>query len=115
MIVREAKRQGVQRIVITHALTVPVRMSLDQIREAASLGAYIELVYGRMNAAEYGRTIRALGPAPFILSTDLGQPNNPLHPDGMIAFFKAMRKEGISVEDIERMAKTNPARALGLP
>ena len=115
MIVREAKRQGVQRIVITDALTVPVRMSLDQIREAAGLGAYIELVYGRMNAAEYGRTIRALGPAPFILSTDLGQPNNPLHPDGMIAFFEAMRKEGISEADIERMAKTNPAQALGLP
>jgi hypothetical protein len=115
MIVREAKRQGVQRIVITHALTVPVRMSLDQIREAAGLGAYIELVYGRMNAAEYGRTIRALGPASFILSTDLGQPNNPLHPDGMLAFFEAMRKEGISEADIERMAKTNPAQALGLP
>jgi hypothetical protein len=115
MIVREAKRQGVQRIVITHALTVPVRMSLDQIREAAGLGAYIELVYGRMNAAEYGRTIRALGPASFILSTDLGQPNNPLHPDGMIAFFEAMRKESISEADLERMAKTNPARALGLP
>jgi Family of unknown function (DUF6282) len=115
MIVREAKRQGVQRIVITHALTVPVRMSLEQIREAAGLGAYIELVYGRMNAAEYGRTIRSIGPAPFILATDLGQPNNPLHPDGMLAFFEAMRKEGISESDMERMAKTNPARALGLP
>src|SRR5579863_3431053 len=115
MIVREAKRQGVQRIVITHALTVPVRMSLEQIREAAGLGAYIELVYGRMNAAEYGRTIRALGPAPFILATDLGQLRGPLHPDGMLAFFEAMRKEGISEADIERMAKTNPAKALGLP
>ncbi len=83
--------------------------------EAAGLGAYIELVYGRMNAAEYGRTIRAVGPASFVLSTDLGQPNNLLHPDGMIAFFEAMRKEGISVADIERMAKTNPAQALGLP
>jgi len=28
-------------------LTVPVRMNLDQIREAAGLGAYVELVYGR--------------------------------------------------------------------
>jgi hypothetical protein len=115
MIVREAKRQGVQRIVITHALTVPVRMSLDQIREAAGLGAYIELVYGRMNAAEYGRTIRALGPASIILATDLGQPRGLLHPDGMLAFFEALRKEGISEADIERMATTNPAQALGLP
>ena len=115
MIVREAKRQGVQRIVITHALTVPVRMSIDQIREAAGLGAYIELVYGRMNAAEYGRAIREVGPGSFILATDLGQPNNPLHPDGMLAFFDAMRKQGISEADIELMSKTNPAKALGLP
>jgi predicted metal-dependent phosphotriesterase family hydrolase len=33
----------------------------------------------------------------------------------MIAFFEAMRKEGISEADIERMSRTNPARALGLP
>jgi Family of unknown function (DUF6282) len=114
MILREAQRQGVRRMVVTHALTPPVRMNLDQMREAAQLGAYIELVYGRMNAMEYARAIRDLGPEHFILSTDLGQPNNPLHPDGMLAFFDAMRKQGIPTADIERMAKTNPARALGL-
>ena len=114
MILREAKRQGVQRMVVTHALTVPVRMNIEQMREAAGLGAFIELVYGRMNAAEYGRAIREVGPEHFILATDLGQPNLPLHPDGMLAFFAAMRKEGIPEADIERMAKTNPARALGL-
>jgi hypothetical protein len=53
-----------------------------------------------MNAAEYGRTICALGPESFILATDLGQPNNPLNPDGMIAFVEATRKEGISLPDI---------------
>jgi predicted metal-dependent phosphotriesterase family hydrolase len=38
-----------------------------------------------------------------------------MRPDGMLAFFGAMRKEGIRAADIDRMAKTNPARALGLP
>ena len=90
-------------------------VNLDQMREAAQLGAFIELVYGRMNAAEYARAIRQVGPEHFILATDLGQPNNPLHPDGMLAYFEALRKEGIAASDIERMAKTNPARALGLP
>jgi hypothetical protein len=115
MILREAQRQGVKRMVVTHALTPPVRMNIDQMREAAQLGAFIELVYGRMNAAEYAGAIRQIGPEHFILATDLGQPNNPLHPDGMLAYFEALRKEGIAVSDIERMAKTNPARALGLP
>ena len=115
LILREAQHQGVQHMVVTHALTPPVRMSVDQMRQAVQLGAFIELVYGRMNGPEYARAIRAIGAEHFIISTDLGQPNNPLHPDGMVAYFEALRKEGISAADIERMSKTNPAKALGLP
>ena len=114
MILREAQRQGVRHMVVTHALTPPVRMNLEQMRSAAQLGAYIELVYGRMNAAEWARAIRTVGAEHIILSSDLGQPNSPMHPDGMLAFFEAMRKEGIPAADIEKMSKTNPARALGL-
>jgi microsomal dipeptidase-like Zn-dependent dipeptidase len=67
-----------------------------------------------MNAAEWARAIRAVGAEHVILSSDLGQPNGPMHPDGTLAFFEAMRKEGIAASDIEKMAKANPARALGL-
>ena len=45
----------------------------------------------------------------------LGQAGNPLHPDGLLAFFAALRGEGFSVSEIERMAKVNPAQLLGLP
>jgi hypothetical protein len=115
MLIREARKQGVEHIVVTHALTVPVRMSIAQMKEAANMGAYLELVYGRMNLAEYVRAIREIGPEHFILSSDLGQPNNPLHPDGLVAYFAALKKEGFSDADIARMSKINPARALGLP
>jgi len=115
MIVREARKQGVEHVVVTHALTPPVRMSIAQIKEAAGMGALIELVYGRMNAAEYAKAIREIGPEHFILSTDLGQPNGPLHPDGMVLYFAALKKEGFTDAEIDLMAKTNPAKALGLP
>ncbi len=114
MIVREARKQGVQHVVVTHATTPPVRMSIAQMKEAAQLGAYIELVYGRMNAAEWAQAIREVGAEHVILSTDLGQPNNPLHPDGMLAYFAELKKQGITEAQIDRMAKTNPAKALGL-
>ena len=39
MIVREAKRQGVQHIVVTHAIQAPVKMSIPQMKEAAREGA----------------------------------------------------------------------------
>ena len=114
MIVREARNQGVEHVVVTHALTPPVRMSIAQMKEAAQMGAMIELVYGRMNAAQWAQAIREVGPEHIILSSDLGQPNSPLHPDGMVAYFAALKKEGITEAQIDLMAKTNPAKALGL-
>jgi hypothetical protein len=37
-----------------------------------------------------------------------------LHPQVLLDFMEALHKEGISVADINLMAKTNPALALGL-
>jgi hypothetical protein len=114
MLIREAKRQGVQYVVVTHATRPPVRMSIPQMQEAAKLGAYIEFVYDRQGIPETARGIRAVGPEHCILSSDLGQPNNPLHPDGLQAFFAGLENEGISQADIERMSQKNPAVVLDL-
>jgi hypothetical protein len=121
MIIREARRQGVKHIVVTHAMIKPIHMTTDQMREAAKMGAYIELVYNALigpnkefTFGQYAAAIRAVGPDHCILSSDLGQVGNPLHPDGLVQFFAGLRKEGISQADIDLMSKTNPARVLGL-
>jgi hypothetical protein len=121
MIVREAKRRGVQHVVVTHAMASVVRMTIPQMREAASQGAYIEFVYNatigpdnRLDIADYAKAIRAIGPEFCILSSDLGRVGNPIHPDGMALFFEGLLKAGISQADIDLMSKTNPARVLGL-
>ena len=53
------------------------------------------------------------------MATDLGGvppgTNTPLEPHGFLEFMRAMHREGISVADINRMTKVNPALALGLP
>jgi hypothetical protein len=119
MIIREGRRQGVQHIVVTHAMLVG--MTIPQMREAAKLGAYLEFVYGgligpgkKFEMRDYAQAIREVGPASCILASDLGQPANPLHPDGLATFFAGLMKEGFSQADIDLMSKTNPARALGL-
>lgn len=120
MIVHEARRQSVAHIVVTHAMLAPVRMSVAQMREAAANGAYIEFVYNGLLGAnkasihDYAEAIRAVGAASCILASDLGQVGNPLHPDGLAAFFTGLKSESISEADIGRMSKINPARALGL-
>src|SRR6266849_4406869 len=121
MLIREARAAGVQSIVVTHGMLPPVGMNVEQMREAARLGAYIEFVYNALigpskafEIAEYAQAMHAVGPEHCILSSDLGQAGNPLHPDGLEAFFAALRGQGFTVAEIERMAKVNPARLLGL-
>jgi len=121
MIVQEARRQGVQHIVVTHAMQAPVGMTVPQMQEAARAGAYIEFVYGSVlgrnpafQIADFAKAIRAVGPASCILASDLGQPGNPLHPDGLATFFEGLRKEGFTESELDLMSKTNPAKVLGL-
>jgi len=121
LIVREAHQRGVQHIVVTHAMASTVRMTIPQMTEAARDGALIELTYAStlgknpvVNMRDYAEAIRKVGPENCILASDLGQPGSPLHPDGLVTFFAALRKEGISQSDIDLMSKVNPAHALGL-
>ena len=121
LILREGQRQGVKHMAVTHAMIAPIRMTVPEMQGAVNTGAFIEFVYNALigpnkefTFAQYAAAIRAVGPAHCILSSDLGQAANPLHPDGLTAFFAGLRKEGISQADIDLMSKTNPARALGL-
>jgi hypothetical protein len=121
MIVREARRQGVAHVVVTHAMLPPVGMTVAQMRVVAEQGALLEFVYNGLigpsksgTMRQYADAIRQVGPQHCILASDLGQPGNPLHPDGLEAFFAGLEREGISPADIALMSRTNPARALGL-
>jgi hypothetical protein len=121
MMIREARLQGVQHMVVTHAMIAPIHMSNAQMLEAAKMGAYIEFVYNALIGAakeftfkDYAQAIRYVGVEHCILSSDMGQPANPLHPDGLVALFDGLKKEGITDAEISRMAKDNPARLLGL-
>jgi len=119
LLIREAREMGVERIIVTHAVTID--MTVPQMTAAADAGALIEFVYGAIfertrgiNIQQYAAAIRAVGVERCVLSSDLGQEGNPLHPEGFVAFFKALREQGLTEAEITRMAKTNPAKLLGL-
>ena len=121
MLLREARKQGVTQLVVTHAMLTPIHMTVSQMQEAAQMGAYVEFVYNgvigkskEFDLSDYARAIRAVGVEHCILSSDMGQVGNPLHPDGLELFFSGLRKQALSKEDIDQMSKVNPARLLGL-
>lgn len=122
MLVREGQRQGVRHMVVTHAMNPPIEMDVPRMQEAARLGAFIEFVGSSLDTPDtparmdrFADAIRKIGPEFCILSSDLGQKDNPLPAEGFAAFLAAMRARGFSEADVDRMSKRNPAVLLGLP
>jgi hypothetical protein len=124
MVVKEARARGIQHVVATHGMSGPTNLSVAQAQEFARQGGYIEFVYGgilekgsKLTLEKYAEWIKAVGPEHCILSTDLGGARaypRPLPTAGMLEFMQKLHALGLSVADINLMAKTNPAKALGL-
>jgi hypothetical protein len=121
MLLREGRREGVQHMVVTHAMNAPILMNVPQMQQAAKEGAFIEFAGSTLMPADaaaridrYAEAIRKVGPQFCILSTDLGQKGNPLPPDGFATFIGALRARGFTEQETDRMSKENPARLLGL-
>jgi hypothetical protein len=121
LLLREARRQGVRRMVVTHAMNPPISMTVPQMREAAREGAFIEFVGSAIRTADdqarmdrFADAIKQIGAGVTILSSDLGQQGNALPADGFAVFLGAIRDRGISEADIAVMTKQNPATLLDL-
>jgi Family of unknown function (DUF6282) len=124
MLIREARRMGITRIVVTHPVLNVVNMSIGEMQEAAKLDALLEFCAKqvlptepdatRTSVEDFVKAIRAVGPEHCILSSDLGQPGNPVHTEGWKVFLDMLKKAGISESEIDVMARRNPARLVGL-
>lgn len=131
LVLEAARRAGVKRLLVTHVITEPTRATLAQMKTMAALGAVMECTWlahlggpswqtpgaGAVKSvpiADCVQAIRSVGAEHFLLTSDLGQPNNPAHTTGLRAFVRALRENGVSEREIELMTRTNPARLLGL-
>jgi predicted metal-dependent TIM-barrel fold hydrolase len=97
----------------------------------AALGAKLECVYlahlagaapgavptnstKAVPVSECARAIQTVGAENFLISSDLGQANNPVHTAGLRAFIAALQAEGVTEREINQVARETPARLLGL-
>lgn len=130
-VTRRAKELGVKNMLVTHGLTNIPGLTMAQAKEAIANGAMIEICYLQFMTgpnAQYDwmkhweqvgtdkvvAAVRELGADAIVLSTDLGQQGMMTPPDGIENAVGALRKAGISQEDLDKMMKRNPARLLGL-
>lgn len=124
IIIRAAKQAGVKKIVVTHAMILG--STIDQMKQMAAMGAVIECCWqpgglpgakttdNPVSVTAYVHAIRSVGAEHFIIDSDLGQKGNPLHTDGMRTFIAALSSGGLTVHEIDLIARQNPAKLLGL-
>ena len=111
-----AAERGVSRMVATHPAGIATN---EQMREMASLGAYIEYTFlacmpSRMSTtvAELADAIHETGPDRCVLTTDFGQPENPPPAEGMRMAIASLLQAGLTAEEITKVVKDNPLRLL---
>ena len=121
-ILRAAKAAGVKRLIVTHPLLDPqfTYMSVDQLRAAADLGAFIELTGGAVAREGEPRNraltaLRTIGARHFFVGSDAGLAGRENHTDTLALAAKSLRAAGFSEADLTAVFKDNPAFLVNLP
>jgi hypothetical protein len=116
VLVKEAFDQHIDKILINHPNSDIINLPLEDQKSLAVKGAYIEICYltclrsqGETTLSEIAKKIKIIGADKCIMSTDLGQPDNPSPVDGLRDFIKGLLLNGITIEEICKMIKINPA------
>ena len=126
-LMEEAKKRGVNKIVITHPHNVTPYIPVPRQQEMADRGAFIEFCY--VNTTQYylnkfhfgvsvqriAEDIKIVGPKRSIIATDFGADpgSNPPPIEGMKMFIRDLLDNGITEGEIEEM-KANASYLLGL-
>jgi hypothetical protein len=113
-LVKTAREMNVRKVLVTHAEFPSQNFSAKEQVELAKMGAMIEHCFTTMHTGKAPwdavlASIREVGAAFCILSTDLGQPINPPVAEGFAMFAQKLLDGDFSTEEVRRMAVTNPA------
>lgn len=112
-LVKAAKERKVERIIITHADFPTTFYTIDEQRELAGYGAYMEHCYttwatGKVDIDVSIEQIKALGADRIIIATDLGQKTAPYPDEGMLEYATKLVEAGMSEGDVRKMTVQNP-------
>ncbi|MDP6453308.1 MAG: DUF6282 family protein [SAR202 cluster bacterium] len=116
-LLREAMAKGVTRMIATHPGGIA---TMDEQREMASLGAFIEHTFlscmpdkARLSVPELVVTLRELGTERCVVTTDFGQWMNPPAAEGMRMAIAALLGAGMEPSEVSPLVKGNPNQLIG--
>lgn len=120
VLITQARRHSVHRIIVTHPESHAVKMSIADQREIAAPGVYFERCWigtthnPPVTAAHLAEAIQSVGPESTIMATDFGQAHNPAPVEGLRSFIESMLDHGFSPAQVRLMVQENPSTVLGL-
>jgi len=118
-VVDAALAAGVAHVVVTHPDYPTQGVPIDEQRELAERGAVLERCFapihsGKVSWEQTFDAIRATRPEHNVLSTDLGQVQNPPVEDGLALMADRLLEAGFSEDDVRTMAVTNTRLLAGV-
>lgn len=109
----EAKRRGIDRLLVNHVEAEFMGLSLSEIRELARLGAFIEVTkVGPIQ--DRAELIRAVGVEHCVVATDAGPVSNPPPAKLLFETLTGLRDHGFSADELKYLSVQVPAYLLGL-
>ncbi len=123
ILVPEAKKMGIKKIVITHPTSPMENYSIEDMKEIMNKGATMlehvvnDITHQMKNPISpsvIANAIKAVGAESTIMSTDSGQKINPTPVISMENFICEMLNLGIPEKDVIIMTRNNPAKMLGI-
>lgn len=117
-VVEAAVAEGVKRIVITHPEFPSQSLGAEDQGALADMGALLERCFttphsGKIEWETIFSNIRATGFERSLITSDLGQPNNPPVHDGITLFADRLLEAGFSNDEVHRMIVENSNRLIG--
>jgi hypothetical protein len=118
-VVDAAVEEGVRDIVVTHPEFPSQDLGIDDQLELARRGAFLERCFttphtGKCTWARWLEATRAVGPECTVLSTDMGQLDNPPVEDGLPLMAEKLLAAGFSEDEVKTMAVDNTRRLSGI-
>lgn len=123
IVVEEARKAGLKKVVVTHPEWWLVGMSLEQqVQMVKDYDIFLERCYAqpmgggvyKSNLESNLEAIRACGYKNVMVDTDGGQIENPHWEIALEEYMQYLVDHGIPVEQVDYMTKTIPATLLGL-
>lgn len=119
LLVKEAQRRKVGKVLITHPFEKVPNVDVDFLKEMVACGAKAEFAYCTVSPmwalATIDRkkeAIKELGASNCVIVSDVGQRHNPIGPEALRIFAQCFYEKGISLQELETMMIKNPRELL---